>query len=238
MAFGLAFIVIVVRFIRNRSQIEVGFFWALTATLLAVIMHGEEHFSTIYFATAGLVLVISVIETSYSMAFRDELTGLPARRALNEDILKLGGTYTIAMLDIDFFKKFNDRYGHDVGDQVLRMVASRLAKVTGGGKPFRYGGEEFTVIFPGKMVDECIPHLERLRKAVEVSQFTLRSRKRPRRKPDKPGKAKVARKKVSVTISIGVAERNEKQTSPHQVTKAADKALYKAKKAGRNRVST
>jgi diguanylate cyclase (GGDEF)-like protein len=238
MAFGLAFFVIVLRFVRNRSQIEVGFFWALTATLLAVIMPGPKHFVTIYLATAGLVLVISVIETSYSMAFRDELTGLPARRALNEDMLKLGSTYTIAMLDIDFFKKFNDRYGHDVGDQVLRMVASKFARVTGGGKPFRYGGEEFTVIFPGKMVDECIPHLERLRKAVEVSKFTLRSRKRPRKKPDKPKKVKGSIRKVAVTISIGVADCSEKQTSPHQVIKAADKALYRAKKAGRNRVST
>ncbi|UCF55947.1 MAG: GGDEF domain-containing protein, partial [Deltaproteobacteria bacterium] len=170
------------------------------------------------------------------MAFKDELTGLPARRALNEELLKLGSSYTAAMLDIDFFKKFNDRYGHDVGDQVLRMIAAKIAKVTGGGKAFRYGGEEFTIIFPGKFADEVIPHLERLRKAVGASSFVIRGPMRPRKKPEDPKKIKGSRQKVSITVSIGAAERNESHTSPQQVVDAADKALYRAKKAGRNRV--
>jgi diguanylate cyclase (GGDEF)-like protein len=238
LAFAGAFLVVSLRFGLYRDPIDSGFLWALVSTCFAVVLHGNGNFSEIYFGTAGLMLTISVIETSYGMAFRDELTGLPARRALNETLLKLGSTYTVAMLDIDFFKKFNDRYGHDVGDQVLRMVASQFAKVAGGGKPFRYGGEEFTVIFPGKLVDETIPYLERLRKEVEASGFVIRSRKRPRKKPEKPKKGKRPQKKVSVTISIGVAERNEKQSTPQQVIKAADKALYRAKKKGRNKIST
>jgi diguanylate cyclase (GGDEF)-like protein len=238
LAFAAAFLVVTLRFGLYRDPIDSGFFWALVSTCFALVLHGNGNFSEIYFGTAGLVLTISVIETSYGMAFRDELTGLPARRALNETLVKLGSTYTVAMLDIDFFKKFNDRYGHDVGDQVLRMVACQFAKVAGGGKPFRYGGEEFTVVFPGKLVDETMPYLERLRKGVEASGFVVRSRKRPRKKPEKPKKSKRPQTKVKVTISIGVAERNEKQTSPQQVIKAADKALYRAKKKGRNRIST
>jgi diguanylate cyclase (GGDEF)-like protein len=170
------------------------------------------------------------------MAFHDGLTGMPARRALNETLLKLRSQYTVAMSDIDFFKKFNDRYGHDVGDQVLRMVASKLAKVTGGGKAFRYGGEEFTIVFPGRSVDEALPHLERLREAVEATDFGIRGPNRPRKKPENPKKIKGSNKKASITISIGVAERNERYMNPQQVIEAADSALYRAKKAGRNRV--
>ena len=230
-----AFLLVVFGNTRNRGPIETGFFWSLLTACLALGARRPGFISTFYFSTAGLILVISVIEASYVMAFRDELTGLLARRALNELLFKMGSHYTVAMLDIDFFKKFNDTYGHDVGDQVLRMVASKISEVTGGGKAFRYGGEEFAVIYPGKSVDEAIPHLDRLRMAIESAGFMIRGHGRPRKKPDKPKPAKS--KKVSVTISIGVAERNQRHATPEDVIKAADKALYRAKKAGRNRVS-
>ena len=237
-SFGVAFLSLTLGFIRHESVIENGFFWALLSVFLVFAVGKVGPISTIYLATAGLVLVVSVIETSHSMAFRDELTGIPGRRALDEALLKLGGNYTVAMVDIDHFKKFNDRHGHDVGDQVLRMVASNLAKVTGGGKPFRYGGEEFTILLPGKSAAEAMLHLEGVRKAVEQARFIIRARNRPRSKPEDPKKIKGSRRKVKITVSIGVAERNEKYTNPGQVVKAADKALYKAKKAGRNRIST
>lgn len=237
-SFGIAFSFLTFRFIQHESVIENGFFWALLSVLLAFAVGKIGPISTVYFATAGLVLVVSVIETSHSMAFRDELTGIPGRRALDEAALKIGGNYSVAMLDIDHFKKFNDRHGHDVGDQVLRMVASKLAQVTGGGKPFRYGGEEFTILFPGKSTAEAMPHLEGVRKAVEQTRFIIRGRNRPREKPEDPKKIRGSRKRVKITISIGVAARNEKYATPEQVIKAADKALYGAKKAGRNRIST
>jgi len=237
-AFGVAFFLLAVRFIRHETVIENGFFWALLSVFFALAVGKIGAVSTIYFATAGLVLVISVIETSYSMAFRDELTGIPGRRALDEALLKLTGNYSVAMLDIDFFKKFNDRYGHDVGDQVLRLVASRFAQVSGGGKPYRYGGEEFTVVFPGKSVSETTPHLERLRKELAKTRFIVRGGDRRRKKPENPKRVGGPRKRVKVTISIGVAERNERYGSPAQVIQAADKALYRAKKKGRNRTST
>jgi GGDEF domain-containing protein len=96
------------------------------------------------------ILVVAVAHEAYQMAFRDELTGLPGRRALNERLQRLGRTYVIAMADVDHFKKFNDTHGHDVGDQVLRLVASQLRQIGGGGKAYRYGSEEFTLVFPGK----------------------------------------------------------------------------------------
>jgi len=235
-AFGVAFFVSLIQVIRHRGPMESGFCWALVSVLFA-FMESSRHISTFYFATAGLILVVSAIENSHGMAFRDELTGLPARRALEENLLKLGNTYTVAMIDIDYFKKFNDTYGHHVGDQVLRMVGARLAEVSGGGRPSRYGGEEFTVIFPGKEADESIPYLERLRKAIGESSFALRSR--DRRRKQAYGSEQRTRSKtndVSVTVSIGVADRNGRDMTPQQVVKAADQALYQAKKAGRNRI--
>jgi diguanylate cyclase (GGDEF)-like protein len=237
-SFGAAFLSLTLGFIRHESVIENGFFWALLSVFLAFAVGKVGPISTIYLATSGLVLVVSVIETSHSMAFKDELTGIPGRRALEEKLLQLSGNFTVAMLDIDFFKKFNDRYGHEVGDQVLRLVASKLTVVSGAGKPFRYGGEEFTIIFPGLNSTAAISHVEKLRKSVERTRFVVRGSGRSGKRLEKPRGVKGFRKRVKVTISIGVAEKNEKYTSPEQVLMAADKALYRAKKAGRNRTST
>jgi diguanylate cyclase (GGDEF)-like protein len=172
------------------------------------------------------------------MAFKDELTGLPARRALNAALHGLKRNYTIAMLDIDFFKKFNDRFGHDVGDQVLCMVASHLRRVGGGGTPYRYGGEEFTILFSGKVKEDAIPHLERLRQSIEAAQFGLRGKNRPKKPPKKSKKSKTKPKTVTVTISIGVAESNSNRLKAASIMKAADQALYRAKKRGRNCIAT
>jgi GGDEF domain-containing protein len=180
-----------------------------------------------------------VLQETYRLAFRDELTALPSRRALNERLKALGRRYAVAMVDVDHFKKFNDAHGHDVGDQVLRMVASRLARVGGGGRSFRYGGEEFTVLFPGKGVGDALPALEALRAEVEAYRMAIRSAGRPRGK--RAGKRRRSdasdARTVSVTVSIGVAEASEKHDRPEAVIKAADRALYRAKRDGRNRVS-
>lgn len=237
LAFGGAFIVMTIRFIRHPNPVTSGFIWALVAVFMGLNTKPTGPISTTYHATAALILIISFIETSYTLAYRDDLTGLPTRRALNDTLLKLGSQYTVAMVDIDHFKKFNDSYGHDAGDQLLRMVASILARVPGGGKAFRYGGEEFTVVFPGKSLQEALLHLEVLRKTVETSRFTLRSHSRPTRKPKKPRPNGSARKAVSVTISIGVAHSTEGNVDTEEVLNAADEALYCAKRAGRNRIS-
>ena len=146
------------------------------------------------------------------MAFRDELTGIPSRRALNERLAGLGRTYTVAMVDVDHFKNFNDTYGHDLGDQVLKMVAAHIAGVGGGGKAYRYGGEEFTILFPGKETDEALPHLEALREEIESYRLALRATGRPRKAKGSKRQRGGWRGKnaVSVTVSIGVAERNDR----------------------------
>jgi diguanylate cyclase (GGDEF)-like protein len=169
------------------------------------------------------------------MAFRDELTGLPARRALNDALQRVDGTYTVAMVDVDHFKKFNDTHGHDVGDHVLRMVATRLGNVTGGGRAYRYGGEEFAVLFPGKTAEQSAPHLEALRASVGNASFTKRGKDRPKEKPKSPRAKGAGAKELTVTVSIGAAQARG-AALPAEVVKAADRALYRAKEAGRNRV--
>jgi len=230
-ALGLSF-----RFWRHRDLLDHGFLWAMVCSLCALLAANPAR-QAFLFSVAVLILIVSAIEAAHRMAFRDELTTLPARRALNEALLKLGNTYTVAMVDIDFFKKFNDRYGHDVGDQVLAMVATLLNRVGGGGRPFRYGGEEFTILFPGKELKEAQPHLEALRQAVAEAGFKVRGADRAGKNSENRQKGGGSVKKVSLTISIGMAQRDSIRKTPQAVIKAADQALYRAKEGGRNRVS-
>ncbi len=236
-SFLAAGVLLVIRFAQRRTPTEAGLLGALAASLIALAPGvGGDH-AAYYLTAAGLVLGLSLLENAFSLAFEDGLTGLPARRALEETMLHLGGTYAIAMVDLDHFKRVNDRHGHEVGDQVLRMVGGRLAGLGGGGKAFRYGGEEFAVVFSGKSAAEAAPVLEDLRRAIADSRFAVRSPGRPRRRP-KSGRGRgAAGKSLKVTVSIGLAERSGRRRQPEEVMKAADKALYRSKKAGRNRIT-
>jgi diguanylate cyclase (GGDEF)-like protein len=172
------------------------------------------------------------------MAYHDGLTGLPGRRALDDALLRLGRRYAVAMIDVDGFKRINDRHGHEAGDQVLRMVASRILGIGGRTRTFRFGGDEFAVIFPGKGTGEAVPHLQRVRRAVASSAFYVRRKGRAVGRPAKARKRRTGRRSLKVHLSIGVAERNERHPNPEDVLRAADQALYRAKRAGRNRVAT
>jgi GGDEF domain-containing protein len=225
----------------REGPVERGAFWAVAMSATALYLTTEPAVVALFLMAGGLTLGLGVVETSYAMAYKDDLTGLPARRALMRDLDGLGGLYTAAMVDVDHFKKFNDRYGHDVGDQVLRMVGTQLAKTPGGGRAYRYGGEEFTLLFSGKGREEVFPYLEEVRKGVENARFTLRHWRRPRKKPVDAGSWKFAEaqkpKELSVEVSIGVADSTGSDSEPPAVLKKADRALYRAKRAGRNRVS-
>lgn len=233
---GLVLLSLVWRYLLKAAAFEASFFWGQLLLVVAFI-HPADQPLQFYLAGIGLVLILGIMESSHSLAYLDELTGLPGRRALNEALAKLGSRYVVAMLDIDHFKKFNDTHGHDVGDQVLKMVAGRLATVGGAGKVFRYGGEEFTVVLSRKSVKAALPYLEQLRIAVEDARFVPRGKDRPKEKPKQrsPSKGKSSAA-LKVTISIGAAERSSDLSSSDAVLKAADQALYRAKKAGRNQV--
>jgi diguanylate cyclase (GGDEF)-like protein len=219
------------RFLLVRNPLESGSFWALLACSAA--------FSTgatgVYLLAAGAVLAVSVVENSYVMAYHDQLTGLPARRAFHQITATIPGHYAIAVVDVDHFKRFNDTFGHDIGDQVLRMVASRVARVTGGGKAFRWGGEEFVIVFFGKTAGDALEHLELMRQLIETSSFIVRGRERRRRTPEDRGAGcGPTAKEAFVTVSIGVADAGG-EVEPRLLMERADQALYAAKSAGRNR---
>jgi diguanylate cyclase (GGDEF)-like protein len=223
----------------TRSATSAALAGAILAFAIAAHVPTASVTFSIFTSMAALMVTIAVLQDTFRMAFRDELTGLPSRRALNEHLASLPSDYTVAMIDVDHFKKFNDTYGHDIGDQVLKMVAVHLAEVEGGGRAYRYGGEEFTILFGGKSAAEALPYLEALRKDIEAYRMALRAAGRPRKSKGAPRQKGGWRGKdgVSVTVSIGVAERNERLLTPQSVIEAADRALYRAKDKGRNIVS-
>ena len=226
------------------SPLAVGIAGALVAFFIGCEWARNEVVFGVYTAAAGAILVVAMLQESHRLAFNDELTGLPGRRALQEAMAGLGPRYTLAMADVDHFKSFNDTHGHDIGDQVLKLVAARLAEVEGGGRAFRYGGEEFTVLFAGMALEEAMPHLEAIRASVEAYRMAVRGEDRPKKKEEgekrrAPGEedSVLPDQMLSVTISIGGAEPRGEGVTPAQVLKAADEALYRAKNGGRNRVS-
>lgn len=182
-----------------------------------------------------LIVLVSVFERSYTLAFRDELTGLPSRRAFLDFVNRRSSGYSLAIVDIDHFKKVNDTHGHDVGDQVLKRVAGRLAAVSNGGKAFRYGGEEFVVLFYRRDVERVNDALDLLRQSIADTPFVLRQKPRPEKRPRRVVATKDRQPSLRVTVSIGVSHWH-KGADLDGVIKRADQALYKAKKTGRNRV--
>lgn len=238
LSFLIATFGLVMLIVRRRSKVEQGLFWALAALFLGVHAAIQPQALPFYAGAAGIVLVLTVLEHGDDLAYRDELTGLLGRRAFNSMMGQLGRTYAIAMFDVDNFKKFNDTYGHDTGDQVLRMVAAKLSQVGGGGRVFRYGGEEFLVVFRGRSAAEAAPFVESVRQAIAETGFVLRGPDRPARKPPKRLEASQAQSRpaIRISVSIGLADRSQRHSTPELVLDAADAALYGAKAAGRNRV--
>lgn len=244
---------LLVRYLLTRKPADSALFWSLGGAILSLRFVSSAAISTLYSAASAAILAISIVENSYLLAYHDELTALPSRRSWNDALLRIQHPYSIAVVDIDHFKRFNDTYGHDTGDQVLRLVASTLSRVTGGGQAFRCGGEEFAILFPGKSGSEVFDHLEQLRAQVEKARFHLRSgeRRQAPRGPDrrnirnaKPARLRNAAGRVdrgnttelSVTVSIGLAWSASAKSDPDTIQQTADKALYRAKANGRNRV--
>jgi diguanylate cyclase (GGDEF)-like protein len=252
--FLAAFVLLATRFWLYRKPAEAGLFWSLPAVFAGMQAGGVGRLGSAYFAVSALILVSSIIENSYVLAYHDELTALRARRAFSEALPQLAAPYCVAVVDIDHFKSFNDAYGHDTGDQVLRMVATRLSRVGGGGHAYRVGGEEFTILFPGKTLKDVLPYVEELRVTIAGARFLVRGRPERRTLPRESTDRRVSRKKrpsgrktpfasiqtadaeLSVTVSIGVSEPVPKAQDVAQVIEAADRALYRAKQSGRNRV--
>ena len=170
--------------------------------------------------------------TILQYATLDALTNLNNRRQfetrLSQEIAitkRQGNPLCAMMIDIDFFKKVNDTYGHAAGDEVLRQVAGTIKEhLRESDIPARYGGEEFAILLPFTQIEEALKVGERLRKAIEAKPVTIY-------------KETPEEKTINVTISMGLAE-FDKQETGEVLFERADKALYEAKAGGRNRVCT
>ncbi len=230
---------LLVRAVQTRSPLLAGLGASLVITTPQMArLSGALPLGLIYTAAALMVLV-GVLESVYKRAYRDALTDLPGRRSLDDTLRNPGRRYAIAMLDVDHFKRFNDRYGHDAGDEVLKMIAARSARIRGG-QAFRFGGEEFAVVFSARAALGAAEALEDFRRQLAQTPFVIRKRPRPKHHRRKGRSARSltqgTRPKVKVTVSIGLAHAAGRKRKAVAVLKAADKALYKAKRSGRNRL--
>jgi diguanylate cyclase (GGDEF)-like protein len=205
-------------YIENIKEVDRTLVFVLILMSLAFNQIDQPYVFTWLSAISALLIVIAIIFDSHKVAYVDSLTGLNSRLSLLENFSSLGRTYSVAMVDIDHFKKFNDTYGHYVGDQVLILVADELSKVSFG-KVYRYGGEEFTIVFPKKSAEQAEQELELILSNIENLELNL--------------KQEINQK---ITVSFGVAQKNEWHKKPEDVLRSADEALYQAKERGRNRI--
>lgn len=168
------------------------------------------------------------LETRVELAITDALTGLHNRHYLESHLKTLfegaktsGKPLSVLMTDIDFFKSVNDSYGHDAGDQVLKEFARRIrTNIRGVDLACRIGGEEFVIVMPDTCLTECYRVAERLRKSIEMDSFSVPQLDQP----------------LHITTSIGICGMDDEIGSLEAMLKRADKALYAAKRDGRNRV--
>jgi len=177
-----------------------------------------------------LDMIRESLSRSEERARTDTLTGLPNRRALEEffrtaqsEAMEQGQPLSAFLIDIDHFKRFNDNFGHGVGDQVLRLVAKALReRVREHDLPARYGGEELIAVLPGADLAVCAAAAERIRRALAECKITRRSTGE-----ELPG----------ITVSIGVGQFQLGESMEDMIDRC-DRALYQAKKRGRNIVVT
>jgi diguanylate cyclase (GGDEF)-like protein/PAS domain S-box-containing protein len=161
-------------------------------------------------------------------ATHDPLTGLFNRRSLNEALprelhrrQRSGEPLTVAMLDLDHFKHFNDAYGHEAGDLVLQAVSELLRRsLRASDMACRYGGEELTVVMPGLALDDARSRLDEVRQAIMGLRLRYRNDELP-----------------AITVSIGIAEVVDQETDSATLLGRVDAALYQAKEQGRNQIA-
>ncbi len=223
------------RFVLQRNLLDSGTLWVLIVSFVAFqgVQHGWS--PTSFFATAGLILFVTFLQTCHQSAYRDELTGIPGAVAYDEAVASLGKQYVLAAVGIDQLKHYGNQHGKSVSEQVLRLLAQKIMDAAGAGKVYRQAGDEFMVLFPRKTATETFVVLGAIRKAVEETVLYLRGRVRVwegRRGACPKGQDDA----LPVTVSIGVAESDKGQAALALVTKAAYRALYEAKGEGGNRV--
>lgn len=178
------------------------------------------------FANYASILIENV--RNYELATKDSMTGLYVRRFFDQRLVEqidkanqVNKVFSLLIMDIDKFKHVNDTFGHPIGDQVIKLVATTIQRNirTEVDIPSRYGGEEFTILMPEADTERALMVAERIRQAVEVTDVSHLVTGR------------------NITVSIGIATFPAHGSTPKQLMEASDVALYRSKGGGRNRVS-
>lgn len=212
--------------IDNKSLGMINFNFLTDTSLTNYIMQ----LMTVFSDVVKLALAnIQLQEKLQSEATRDPLTNLFNRRYLNETLLREfhrnsreKSSLCFAILDLDYFKNFNDTYGHEAGDIILKKIGTLLmSNIRESDIACRFGGEEFALVFINTTIDKILPSLEHIRKEVENTKIYFNNDLLP-----------------PITTSIGVAQAPEQGKTVSDIIRAADVGLYEAKKLGRNRIIT
>jgi diguanylate cyclase len=211
-----------------QTSIVLGFLgnWKFETWLaiISFIVFSVLSFSIIFVILKLLSSLFEKIKHIEEMSVTDYLTGLNNNRKFQECTQKLianDEVFSLLLLDIDYFKKVNDTYGHPVGDEVLKELALRIKDTSKpfGGTVSRNGGEEFSVILPNTTDDKSLEIADLIRLSIEKNLFLISTGE-----------------KLSITISGGVSTFPEDAVTTHELYKLADEALYLAKTSGRNKV--
>lgn len=184
----------------------------------------EEEFFKIIVENITIVIENSLyLEKINELALKDTLTGVYNRNFLENDLkekIESNKSFSIAIFDIDFFKKFNDKYGHVFGDKTLKIVANYVTRyLENEDSIYRYGGEEFIIYFHGKTEEETYEIVENIRKG--ISNILIEDDKNI----------------ATVTASFGIYEYNKKDKDIATIVKKVDQALYCSKETGRNKTT-
>jgi len=211
-----------------QTSIVLGFLgnWKFE-TWLAIIsfnVFSIVSFSIIFAILKQLSSLFEKIKHIEEMSITDYLTGLNNNRKFQEytqNLIAQNETFSLLLLDIDYFKQVNDTYGHPVGDEVLKELALRIKDTS---KPFRgivsrNGGEEFSVLLPNTSVKKSLEIADLIRQAIELDLFQV-----------------LTGEKLGITISGGISTFPQDAVTTHDLYKLADEALYLAKTSGRNKV--
>jgi diguanylate cyclase len=199
-----------------------------------ILSKRDNHFN--FLLNVGFLLIVGVLKALIvnrerlhhfrtneykNMLNRDYLTGLYNHRHFQEQLIKhsVGHNVTLVMVDIDFFKKINDTYGHVVGDQVLKQLGQMFNQAipSSKGLAFRYGGEEFALLFFSNNFDEVRPYISSIYKQLNEMIF------------------KVNQKSFKITLSFGIANQKGLQKGEEELVRLADDLLYEAKNSGKNK---
>jgi diguanylate cyclase (GGDEF)-like protein len=230
----LAALLCLMRWSRSRPPLDLALGCVLLLTAIALLPNVSRGAASDLLLLSAALILVAILHAVYRMAFVDGLAGLPNRRALDEALMRLSGDYVLAMIDVDHFKAFNDRHGHDAGDRALKVISAELS-ATRGATAYRYGGEEFCLLFADSSTRAATAICNDLRERVARLRIAVRAVASGKRRTQS---ARAETGAVRVTISIGLAQRGKALREAAEVLKAADKALYKAKANGRNRVVT